>query len=473
MLPYSIIDSLFQLKSENLQQHRTLAFRPGQIFYGQVTKLFPNQMAQVQIGAEKVIAKLEIPLTLGDKYWFQVQPGEGKIHLKVLSSEQGTTSLPIKNHEGSPSLPVIKYQNVLGQDATNSLQSSMKQQGEIPVSSIRELLKQLNLPPVKEHVETVRFLLKEHLPMMRETIQSVSSLLQNSKSPETDQKIVKELIARDLPLTKEIFISVKTSLSNDPFHQILQNLKNKLSDWNRHYPTYASKQLEQGIHELFALGKKTNLENGKEVALLFKQLVSKIGFNYENHLKQTWKQETLQQVENTQMLKGLLMKFLDENSSSSIKQATEHVLNKITGVQLLSQESGGWQQYVMQIPIPLPRKMTDLTVQWNGRKKENGQIDPDYCRILFFLELERLNECIVDLHIQNRIINVTVINDTKKIKEAASTFIPLLKEKLKELNYHLSAVQFQTMKEREETPSKKTTSFLQPPSQTYGVDIRI
>ena len=27
-------------------------------------------------------------------------------------------------------------------------------------------------------------------------------------------------------------------------------------------------------------------------------------------------------------------------------------------------------------------------MQWSGRKKENGQIDPSFCRVLFYLELE-------------------------------------------------------------------------------------
>lgn len=471
MQPNLSLESLFQLKTDFIQQNRTLNFRPGQIIYGQVTKLFPNQMAQVQIGSEKVIAKLEIPLQLGEKYWFQVQPGEGKIHLKVLNNSEQGTPLPVQNSEGS-NFTSYKNQTLKAQESTNFFQSSIKH-GDIPNSSIHDLLKQLNLPSPKENVETVRFLLKEQLPLTKETIQSVFSILQNSMDLETDQKVAKELLARRLPLTKEIFNSVKSALSDDQMFQLVQNLKNELSNWNRENPTKTSKQLEQAIHELMTLGKETNLENGKDVAQLFKQMISKIGLNYENEIKQSWRQENFQEVEKDQIMKGLLMKLLDENSSSSIKHATEQVLNKITGIQLLSQDVGEIQQYVMQIPIHLSHKMTDLTVQWNGRKKENGQIDPDYCRILFFLELEHLHECMVDLHIQNRIINITVINDMENIKDISSKFIPPLKERLHELNYHLSLVQFLPMKDSEKNTVKKTHSLFQTPSQTHGVDIRI
>lgn len=57
-----------------------VSWKNGQILFGKVNKVFPNQTAEVQIGHQKMIATLDIPLRTGKRYWFQVQqPNEGKV----------------------------------------------------------------------------------------------------------------------------------------------------------------------------------------------------------------------------------------------------------------------------------------------------------------------------------------------------------------------------------------------------------
>ena len=41
----------------------------------------------------------------------------------------------------------------------------------------------------------------------------------------------------------------------------------------------------------------------------------------------------------------------------------------------------------MQVPLEFFGKRIDSTLQWNGRMKEDGKIDPDFARILFYLDL--------------------------------------------------------------------------------------
>lgn len=85
-------------------------------------------------------------------------------------------------------------------------------------------------------------------------------------------------------------------------------------------------------------------------------------------------------------------------------------MNRITAQQILSQENGPIQNLLLTIPLNLGSTKTDLTLQWSGRKTKEGKIDPDYCRVLFYLELEHLEETVIDMQVQNRIIKVTVIN---------------------------------------------------------------
>ncbi|MFP3416003.1 hypothetical protein SB773_31670, partial [Bacillus sp. SIMBA_074] len=86
---------------------------------------------------------------------------------------------------------------------------------------------------------------------------------------------------------------------------------------------------------------------------------------------------------------------------------------------------------------------TDLTLQWSGRKTKDGKIDPEYCRVLFYLELERLKEIIIDMQVQNRIIKVTVINGHGAVlEETANQYLELLRENLEKMDYRLSGVSF-------------------------------
>lgn len=115
------------------------SFQPGQIMSGKITMLYPNQIAEVQIGSQKVIAQLDAPLSTNEQYWFQVQPGEGKIHLKVISH----------------------------------LSNSSTQKTD----SVEPILAKLGLQSSKENNALVRFMIREHLPMFKENITLASQWL--------------------------------------------------------------------------------------------------------------------------------------------------------------------------------------------------------------------------------------------------------------------------------------------------------
>lgn len=48
-----------------------MTMKDGQVVHGTIKKLFPNQTAEVQIGNQKIIAKLETPLKAGDAHFFK------------------------------------------------------------------------------------------------------------------------------------------------------------------------------------------------------------------------------------------------------------------------------------------------------------------------------------------------------------------------------------------------------------------
>src|SRR5690606_40972851 len=109
--------------------------------YGTVQKLFPNQHAEIQVGAHKMMAKLEVPLVSGNGYWLQVTSGEVETRLKLLTS--GTDSV-------------------------------LKDNGT------QVLLKQLSLPDDKKNQVLARFLMNEQIPLSKEEMRRASQFLKQT-----------------------------------------------------------------------------------------------------------------------------------------------------------------------------------------------------------------------------------------------------------------------------------------------------
>ncbi len=84
---------------------------------------------------------------------------------------------------------------------------------------------------------------------------------------------------------------------------------------------------------------------------------------------------------------------------------------RMNGMQLLSGENGHQHQLIMQVPLDFFGKQMDATLQWNGRMKEDGKIDANFARVLFYLNMESLKETVIDMQVQNRIVTINVFND--------------------------------------------------------------
>lgn len=593
------LHSLFNHNSS--QQVKTASLRPGQIINGKILKLFPDQIAEIQIGNQKMIAQLEASLSANERYWFQVQPGEGKVRLKVLAS-------------GS-------------------------EEGKQP-ESITKILGEFSLPANKENLELVRFFVKEQLPVSKEILQQASEWLRNVNPRSSGLEAIKTIISRGLPLSDGTFLALYTANKEPSIMLLMENLlqafekevnsetsikiKNLLNEmvpsnkniaaglilgqiagtWlkdnesegqaafrllqhagmisvqesenmvlqrmlsnlqnydNDDIPaelqiakkvislyqlgeSAAAKELIEGyslenssgpfskngsmndladsLRQLFAgaavkdnrqeslqafkkiiatilersddtvtidkglsillggkdlvnagaellkaagnvqmaglsdqqavlLGKVVNdieqsiaLSDTESAALTTEKIkffLSSLGLSYERQLAEAFKGSFEGNLQPAESLKQHLIHLLAEHPPRAVNEAAEQLLNKITGFQLLSQEAGPIQQLIVQIPFNLGGKMSELTVQWSGQKTEEGKISADFCRVLFYLKLEHLDDTIIDMQVQNRIMSMQVINQHSAIKKMSEEFLPMLKTKLAEVNYHLSAVNF-------------------------------
>ena len=74
----------------------------------------------------------------------------------------------------------------------------------------------------------------------------------------------------------------------------------------------------------------------------------------------------------------------------------------------------------------------DATLQWNGRMKDNGKIDANYARVLFYLQMASMQETVIDMQVQNRVVTVTVFNENSEIQSLAEPLKVALKSGLAE-----------------------------------------
>lgn len=205
--------------------------------------------------------------------------------------------------------------------------------------------------------------------------------------------------------------------------------------------------------------------DGKVMKEAMQTLFKTMGMNYEAGLLHRESDFS----KTAEMLKPQLVALLhDSTISPAVKEAAEMVVARMNGSLLQSTETGMNQQIVMQLPLELLGKRIDATLQWNGRMKDDGKIDPDYARILFYLDLESIKKTVVDMQVQNRVVAVTIYNENEMLKVIGNILQDKLKTGLETLDYKLSGISFKNFVEEE-----KSLKRSKPMTDHQGVDYRI
>ncbi|MGP7817520.1 hypothetical protein [Niallia sp. 01092] len=425
----SFIQKLF--KQENNLWSQPLPLRPGQIMYGKIMKLFPNQIAEVQVGQQKLYAHLSIPLSVEANYWFQVQQGQEKLELKVLSPLNETVQMDKNN--------------------------------------ITTLLRQQSLPDTKENRALVASFLTDQLPLTKEILQKASNWLTKSNDTSSEIAVIKQMVQQELPLTNTVFSSLLQVQSGQSFSDLINALNSEL---NIH--SIKNKPLEQVVANIMT-GVFTSEDDSKQIKQQIMKMLHSIGFSYESEQFFRLNETNNTEVE-TKKLKPLLLELLKTDIPVSTNEIANQLVDKITGLQLLSREVGPIIQAVMQLPISFANHTKDVTVQYNGKKTKDGKIDSDYCRIMFYLDLEHLKETAIDMQIQNRVMNITIWNNHPIIQSLAAAYTNTLKEKMKQADYILLNVNSKPFSKKE-TNIKNGLSFLDIENSYknfyQGVDVKI
>lgn len=402
------------LQAQQFQPKQIL--RTGQIIQGEISKLYPHNKAQIQLGNEVFVANLETALNAGEKYYFQVKIANNMVYLKVISK-------------------------------------SIKDKSK---SSISNLFENLGITVSKERISFVAELIQKGIPFDKKQLMNAVPFADLIKKEPEIQNILEEMILRKLPINRTVFESIYTYKTNDQSTLMREML--------RQIDLIGEANSE--IHKMFQelISKSISAQPKNAFLHLVHKYLTTSGLDYENQLA---KGELPQQN-----LKVMLLNIFKKNVNSEVKILGEKLLHYMNGMKIASVDNlDSYLHIHFKIPGTGLGLTQDIELHFESRKKENNEIDPDYCRILLFLNLENIHDTFVDMNIQSRTVSITIYNDTDTIKDKAKSYLTPLKKGLLNLNYQLSSISFLPLEKRR--TNKVAYEDVVSPVKYRGVDYQV
>ncbi|MBY0222077.1 MULTISPECIES: hypothetical protein [Sporosarcina] len=325
---------------------------------------------------------------------------------------------------------------------------------------IQNLAQQINTNPIlpesaKVALQTVINQISQQ-PVMNDSVKAafIEQFSQTFLQQVSGLSSVNSVAPRDVQQALMALVSIPPDQADETLRMLIQNAERSGNTQLKQLVQTAEMQVSQAM-------------NGPVMKEAIQSVLSTLGFNYEALLN--GKEPNLANLANT--LKPQLLTLLQDPSlSPPLREAAETMVLRMNGTIIQTAETSVQQQLIMQVPLELFGKKIDATLQWNGRMKENGQIDPAFARILFYLELEALSTTLVDMHVQNKVVNLTIFNEQESLRTTGLTFQTMLKDGLEQVGYKLSGVSFKPFTETPQSVKKPVGSLY---TDEGGVDYRI
>lgn len=211
------------------------------------------------------------------------------------------------------------------------------------------------------------------------------------------------------------------------------------------------------------------LMNPKETFLThIQRVLNQLGIAYEHELV-----ENMTQQEHDMTIKSLLMQIIFQPNGRNHEQA-QQLLHFLNGLQLESiQETTHLIQANLQIPGDRIGLNDDLFLEFESKKTPEGKINPDYCRIVFYLDLAYLKQTVIDMSIHNRLVSLTIYAEQEgRMKQLSESVQPILKERLSGLDYKLTSVALKPLRSNQERLQPKK-QHLDIESTYEGIDFKV
>jgi hypothetical protein len=382
---------------------------PGQIVRGQIIKHLPEQQALVQIGNLKVIAQMENDLTPGEGAWLQVQQAGHPAVLKILRTRDRSST------------------------------------GKTSNDGFSALTESLSIDDTPENRKILNRLVDERLPIHSKDINQIKDMIQ-SRGVSLDMVIF--ALRKGMPLSIEGIDSLQQFFNGIQNPEIGQGLLNKLGSM------------------LASFG--TNIDSTSELSSIVTKALQLIremeGLDFRwpsgNQIQHLLR--SLDQLNEQLLYLQKNLNIPNENDQNHL----DRIIQYITGQQLmLSPTVAPLQQWIIDLPLADGQQGF---VQIESKKEPSGQIDPDNCRMLFYLDLNALGNLVVDLLITKKFVTLNLRGDHPELGDMIEMYRNELAAGLKDVGYLLTGIK------RGTTPPQLHQKSPQEIAKPYiGVDFRI
>lgn len=475
-LQQQVLERLTQLKNPLSEQTGSMVL--GKILTGEAGNRLDNQSVLTQAGILPKAAQGQVSTPITEQLFNNMKPDPSTV-IKSLLTQDLTAKKPLQalsqlvaahptlTKEQQQSIqqaitrvqlaPTEANQSQLVKEVTTQLQSAKE--------SIPQLLSQLKVATAEQVPQIIQKLASAVASNNDLTISQKQQVIQQlGQVPETGAKTAFEAVLRTFSeqvgqLPSESLKTQITQLlgvSQQNQSQVLQQITKLASELPSLQSPLQATEAQQAAQI-----------NGQAVHMAMKQTLNELGLSLEARMMQA-------SPENAQLsttLKSLMHAVLNEQASPATKVMAEQLVARMNGQQLLSAENGTQQQLVMQVPLQFFGKKTEATLQWSGNKNKDGQIDSNFARVMFYLQLESLDETVIDMQVQSRVVTLNIYTDQASTNNLVEPLKLALKSNLEKRDYHLSGVFLKNFSKEVVTVKQQVKSTEQ--RQERGVDFRI
>ncbi|MCA1009218.1 hypothetical protein [Halobacillus halophilus] len=292
-----------------------------------------------------------------------------------------------------------------------------------------------------------------HFLKEREVLTKISSLYIDEKN----KKLLQDFLG-----TANLFIE-----GGSTEKQVIRESLSVLKEWQtRQLSPILRKTLTEWIGRSAA--ELSTLSEKEAILVKMRTILDLTGLQEESSLKSTSVQEKATTQESS--LKTLLLSSLQDTNGTIRPETAKKMIQMLNGIQLTAQhETSQSLQMSLQFPGDLIGSENDAYLNMEGRKTKEGNIDPDYCQIMFYLNLDNFKETIINLNIVARRVGVTIFNHDSFIEQVMETHQTALKSGLKDMGYELTSIHIKEMNNAVNTSSKDNSL----PEYKEGIDLRI
>ncbi|WP_181348804.1 hypothetical protein [Thalassobacillus sp. CUG 92003] len=426
---------------------------------------------------ENVLAQVVSDTAAGKPSSFHVLKAAGLVDEQLRFADFQRTMLKWTNQQGvnrhtehMAKADVLQYMN--GHQAQSFKASPILLHGQNAESALQSLMTQ-QLPITQDEMD-----------VLRQFTQQLSRLAKQTSHAAMSQKMLTNLtflsnhhVINKLGANPGVdSLSILTTLPEMVNHQPLNSLQTQdVQRLVQQLQSVLTKQLSGDQHkQLIDWLSKLGSEAGSHKEMVYvrmKAMLELTGLDDEFQLRQHIKHDQSPKIESS--MKSLLLQFMQESDSAVRPERVQQLIHLLNGLQMTaSQESSHSLHLSLQFPGDLMDANQDIFVDIEGGKNEHGEIDPDFCHILFYLQLNALQETVIDMNVHNRRVHLTVFNANTELSGLLEAHQQALQDGLDRIGYTLGSVKWKDFNEASRhTPAGR--SSIAAAEHVQGVDFRI